>query len=128
MKTPRYFRFILFLALYCFSAVDSTAESKREIEVRLAGGIYLTNDQAWILEPTVDWNFHKYLGIGIGVELTQQYNQPSRQTIIGGYEASLTDLDRNAGWIIFKPHALIKSPSIWRSRDDNLRLWFEAAP
>lgn len=94
----------------------------------LLGGLYLNNEQAWILEPSVSWHFHKHLGIGLGVELTSQYNQPSRTTVIDGHEAELVDNERNVGWIVFKPHVIFKSPTIWKSSDEYMRLWVQAEP
>lgn len=94
----------------------------------LYGGLYLNNEQAWQLEGSVSWNFNKNVGVGLGLELTSQYNQPSRQTIIDGYEAMLTENERNVGWIIFKPSIIIKSPDIWKSNDKYFRLWFQVEP
>ena len=74
----------------------------------LYGGLYLNNEPAWQLEPSVSWLFHKYLGVSLGLELTSQYNQPSRQTVIDGHEAELADNERNIGWLILKPSLVIK--------------------
>lgn len=79
-------------------------EEKHPFTAELYGGIYINNENAWLVEPTVSWNFHKYLGLSFGVELTSQYNQPTRQTIIDGYKSELADNERNVRWIMFKPH------------------------
>ncbi|MDE6459269.1 MAG: hypothetical protein K2K52_00340 [Paramuribaculum sp.] len=118
---------IVLMIIVCCSSVSAN-DKREDCSVKLAGGIYLNNEQAWILEPSVNWNFHKYFGAGLGVELTRQYNQPIRFTTIDGYQADLTDTDRNIGWIILKPHIILKSPDIWRSSESELRLWFEAEP
>lgn len=103
-------------------------DNRKGIVTTLYGGIYLNNEQAWQLEPSVSWHFHKYFGIGLGIELTGQYNQPSRQTIIDGHEAELADNERNIAWIMFKPSFIIKSPDVWKSNDNYYRLWFQAEP
>ena len=94
----------------------------------LYGGIYINNEQAWQIEPSISWNFYKYFGLRFGMELTHQYNQPGRQTIIDGHEAELVDNERNIGWLIFKPSFTIKTPTIWKSSDNNDRLWAQIEP
>lgn len=94
----------------------------------LYGGIYLNNEQAWQIEPSISWNFYKYLGLNFGLELTRQYNQPGRQTIIDGREAELADNERNIGWVIFKPSLTIKTPAIWKNPDNDCSLWAEVNP
>ena len=69
-----------------------------------------------------------HLGVAFGLELTSQYNQPSRQTTIDGQEAELTDNERNIRWIIFKPSVVLKSPTVWESTDNDYRLWFQVEP
>ena len=66
--------------------------------------------------------------MGIGLEFTSQYNQPSRTTVIDGKEAELVNNERNVGWIIFKPHMIFKTPVVWKSTDDLMRLWFQVDP
>lgn len=73
------------------------------------GGFYLNNEEAWQLEPSISWIFHKYLGTTFGLELTSQYNQPSRQTVIDGHEAELADNERDIRWLIFKPSFVIQT-------------------
>ncbi len=92
------------------------------------GGLYLNNEKAWQLEPSVSWHFHKYCEVGLGLEFTRQYNQPSRQTVIDGHEAELVENERNIGWVILKPHAVLKSPVVWKSYDESLHLWFQVEP
>lgn len=111
----------------CFS-IKAEIKEQSTWQAILFGGIYLNNEQAWILEPSVTWQFHRYIGIGIGVEFSSQYNQPSRTTVIEGHEAELVENERNVGWIVFKPHAIFKSPEVWKSRDDYMRLWFHIEP
>lgn len=114
--------------LFAFAGVSSFAqEEKRPFTVTLYGGIYLNNDQAWTVEPSVAWHFHKYIGVAFGMELTSQYNQPSRTTTINGHEASLADNEKNVAWIIFKTSVIFKSPNLLKNKDD-IRLWFQAEP
>lgn len=98
----------------------------RHFSATLYGGIYI-NEQAWIIEPEITWTFHKYLGLSLGAELTRQYNQPSRQTLIEGNEAELSENDRNVGWVIFKPNLLFKSPSLWENKSQEIFLWLQAS-
>lgn len=76
----------------------------------------MSNEQAWQLEPSITWHFHKYIGIGLGLEFTSQYNQPSRSTEIDGHKADLVDNERNVAWVILKPSVVFKSPAVWKSR------------
>lgn len=108
----------------CVKADDAV----KQWQATLYGGLYLNNEQAWSLEPSVAWHFHKYVGVAFGVELTAQYNQSSRQTVIDGHEADLTKNQRDASWIIFKPSAVFKSPDLWKSDDNYFRLWLQAEP
>ncbi|MBM6857916.1 hypothetical protein [Caecibacteroides pullorum] len=66
--------------------------------------------------------------MAFGLELTSQYNQPSRQTTIDGQKAELTDNERNIRWIIFKPSVVLKSPTVWESTDNDYRLCFQIEP
>lgn len=118
----------LLLILTTFPVRGANEEKRPAWQATLSGGLYLNNEQAWQIEPAVTWYFHKYIGVSAGIEFTSQYNQPSRMTTIGGYEASLTDNNRNASWMIFKPSAVFRSPAIWKSDDDYYRLWLQAEP
>lgn len=111
-----------------FSSLCAYPQDEKNFTASLSGGIYINNEPAWSLEPSVSWLFHKYIGIGIGIELTSQYNQSGRITVIDGHEAELTDNERNIAWIILKPSVMIKSHAIWKSSDDYMRLWFQAEP
>ncbi|MBD5366238.1 MAG: hypothetical protein HDR82_04380 [Bacteroides sp.] len=106
----------------------SAQEDKTRFTATLYGGLYLNNEQAWQLEPSVTWNFHRYIGVGVGIELTGQYNQPGRQTLIDGHVAELANNERDVAWIIFKPTVVLKSPDVWQSSDRYYRLWFQAEP
>lgn len=119
---------IIFFFLLMCSSLYAYSQNDKIISTSLSGGIYLNNEQAWQLEPSVSWDFHKYVGIGMGVEFSSQYNQPGRTTVIEGHEAELVNNERNVGWIIFKPHVTIKSPAVWKSADEFMRLWFQAEP
>lgn len=116
------------LLLYCETAGVCAQDGKSAFTADLYGGVYLNNEQAWQLEPSISWTFHKYLGLAFGLELTRQYNQPSRQTTIDGQEAELADNERNVGWVMLKPSVVIKSPTLWKSTDNNYRLWVQAEP
>lgn len=105
-----------------------TQNSKSVFTADLYGGIYLNNEQAWQMEPSLSWIYHKYIGVALGLELTSQYNQPSRQTIIDGHEAELVDYEKDIRWIILKPSVIIKSPAIWRSADNYYRVWIQIEP
>ncbi len=110
------------------SSICAYPQNDYKFRASLSGGIYVNNEQAWFLEPSVSWHFHKYFGIGAGMELTSQYNKPSRTTVIDGHEAELVDNERNVGWIIFKPHVIFKSPTVWKSSDVLMRIWVQAEP
>lgn len=116
-----------FMSFLLFSSIYGQ-DNKKGFVATLYGGIYLNNEQAWLIVPSVAWHFHKYFGIGLGIELTGQYNQPSHQTIIDGHVAELTDNEKNIAWVMFKPSLIIKSPDVWKSNDRFYRLWFQAEP
>lgn len=116
------------LLSWCATVGLYAQDDKPTFTADLYGGIYLNNEQAWLLEPSVSWLFHKYLGVALGLELTGQYNQPIRQTTIDGQEAELTDNERNIRWVIFKPSVILKSPTVWESADHDYRLWFQVEP
>lgn len=120
---------ILAVLIWSYGTVGVYAQDKETAFVaNLYGGVYLNNEQAWQLEPSISWLFHKNLGVALGLELTRQYNQPCRQTIIDGREAELTDNERNIGWLILKPSVIIKSPAIWKSADNDCCLWAQVEP
>lgn len=117
---------ILTLLTLCVSVLElKGSDSNPRFTTTFHGGIYINNDQAWIIEPEVTWNIHKYLGLSLGMEITRQYNQPRRQTLIDGYEAELTDNERNIGWIIFKPNILFKTPNVWVNDSKDIGLWLQ---
>lgn len=91
------------------------------------GGIYVNNSNAWTLEPSVTWQFNRYLGVAMGIEFTSQHNQASRSTDIDGHWANLVDNQVNCGWIVFKPSIVFKSPSLIRKNED-IQLWLQAEP
>lgn len=125
----------LFAGIICLVAVLSMCPTAKAEEIEsknwqatLYGGLYINNEQAWQLEPSVSWLFHRYVGVGLGLEFTSQYNQPSRQTEVDGYWAELTDNEKDIAWIIFKPSLILRSPEIWKSSDRFYRLWVQAEP
>lgn len=114
---------ILTLLTLCVSVLEfKGSDSNPNFMTTFYGGIYINNEQAWIIEPEVTWNFHKYLGMSLGMEITRQYNQPNRLTLIDGYEAELTDNERNIGWVIFKPNILVKTPNLWLNDSKDIGL------
>lgn len=119
---------IIVLLLYCGTIDMCAQDSKSAFTADLYGGIYINNEQAWLLEPSISWNFHKYLGLALGLELTGQYNQPSHITVIDGHEAELTDNERDIAWVVLKPSLLIKSPAVWKSADNYYSLWWQIEP
>ncbi|HIZ91043.1 MAG TPA: hypothetical protein H9807_02810 [Candidatus Bacteroides merdavium] len=116
------------LLSWCGTVGLYAQDDKPAFTADLYGGIYINNEQAWQLEPSVSWLFHKYLGVALGLELTSQYNQPNRQTTIDGQEAELTDNERNIRWFIFKPSVVLKSSTIWKNSDNDYRLWLQIEP
>ena len=123
------FSIVLAVLMSFFVSADMYAQHKKSFfTADLYGGIYINNEQAWHIEPSVSWNFYKYFGVSFGMELTGQYNQPSRQTVIEGHIAELTDNERDIAWIIFKPSLTFKTPTIWKSKDDDYRLWVQVEP
>lgn len=116
------------LLLCCRIAGVNAQNDNSFFTADLYGGLYLNNEQAWQLEPSISWIGHKYFGLALGLELTGQYNQPSRQTIIDGHEAELTDNERNVAWVILKPSVVFKSPAIWKSSDNYYSLWAQVEP
>lgn len=120
-------KLLILFVLFMVALTTFAQEEKRPFTATLYGGIYLNNEQAWTIEPSIAWHFHKYIGVALGMELTSQYNQPSRTTTINGHEASLADNERNVAWIIFKPSVIFKTPDLLTNKDD-IRLWFQAEP
>lgn len=119
---------ILIMIAGSYSRAYAQEDQPKRWQATLYGGLYLNNEQAWQLEPSITWNFHKYIGVSLGVELTGQYNQPSRFTTIDGYEAKLTDNERDIAWVILKPSVVFRTPYVWRSKDNYYKLWFQAEP
>lgn len=118
----------LLLLIPFLSCTNMYGQERKGIVTSLYGGLYINNEQAWQVEPSIAWHFHEYFGVELGIELTGQYNQPSRQTIIDGYEAELTYNERNIAWVILKPSMIFKTPKVWKSSDNYYRLWFQAEP
>ena len=94
----------------------------------LSGGIYINNNAAWILEPSITWNFYKYIGLRAGVEITREYHQSHPGITIDGWHGDLNKNYENVGWIILKPGLVFKTPSLIRSRDGSRKLWIQAEP
>lgn len=119
--------FFIFLSLLV--AVTAKAQTEEHaFKASLYGGLYVNNEQAWSVEPSLTRFFHKYLGVAFGMELTSQYNQPSRITTIDGHEARLSGNEQNVAWVIFKPSVVLKSPYVWNGADGLYRLWLQAEP
>ena len=120
---------VIIAAILLFCPSFSYAQNPKSFFTADAyGGIYINNEQAWHFEPSVSWNFYKYFGLTLGLELTRQYNQPGRQTMIDGHEAELVDNERDIGWVIFKPSVTLKTPTLWKSKDNDYRLWAQIEP
>lgn len=119
---------ILLSAISLCSMAKDTEERRKQWQADLYGGLYINNEQAWQLEPSITWNFHKYIGVSLGLEFTSQYNQPSRSTEIDGHKADLADNEQNVAWVILKPSVVFKSPAVWKSSDNHNRLWFQINP
>lgn len=118
---------IAICALISFGASAGETDKLR-YEVGIRTGVYLENEQAWIVEPTVSWHLNRLLAISAGLEFTSQYNQPIRSTMINGQNANLIERDRDIAWMNFKPSLIIKTPAINLTRDGDIKLWFQASP
>lgn len=116
------------VALSTAIAIHAQQDPEPRFTADLKGGIYINNEEAWLLEPSIAWNFSKYIGIGIGMEITSQYNQPSRLTHIDGQEAALEDSYKNINWILFKPRLVVKTPALLKRSDSSIRMWLQAEP
>lgn len=97
-------------------------------QANLYGGLCLTEDPAWAIEPNISWSFNKYLGVSFGIEFTSQFGNSTRSTMIDGHQAWLIESQVNPAWILFKPSLIIKTPNIWQSSDQYIKLWLQAAP
>ena len=110
-------------------AMAEETDRQRAFTAVLYGGFYLNNAGGpWIVEPAIQWSFHKYLGVSLGFEMTSQFGNERSSIMINGREAWLQDSDRNVAWVIFKPALVVRSPNVWQSGDGELRLWFQAEP
>ena len=118
------FIFILTLPFIC----EAHADEASKWETNLYGGIYIENEQAWIIEPSIAWHFHNYFGVAVGLEFTSQYNQPSRSLTINGHNANLVDNNKNIAWMLFKPAIVLKSPTINLNKGGGYKLWFQVEP
>lgn len=107
--------------LGCVGAVAAEKE-KRDFEVGVYGGVTLSDEIAWTVEPSVTWQFHKYVGVGAGLAMTHQYNESDRQTVIDGYPSILVNSQIGAGWFLFKPYLVLRSPCIWSNNDGEVQL------
>ena len=121
-------KFIIIFASFLFASLRISAQEENfRFTANLYGGIYADGEPSWIVEPSIAWHFHKYIGVAFGVELTSQYGQSSHLANINGYEACLTDSEKNIAWIAFKPSVIFKTPNILRN-DNDISLWFQAEP
>ena len=78
------------LLLLCCGTAVHAQDDKPTFTADLYGGLYLNNEPAWQLEPSVSWLFHKYLGVAFGLELTSRLNsQTMRGTSDGSYSSRL---------------------------------------
>jgi len=120
--------YLIFISLFLPTISKAEEIVNYKWQANLYGGLYIENEQAWIIEPSVSLHFNKYLGVAMGIEFTSQYNQPSQTTTINGKEAYTDDSTKNIGWMIFKPSLVIKSPAVWKNNDDDYRIWFQFEP
>lgn len=120
---------ILTVMAFCLAPVQLLAEEDNfKFIAGMKGGLYLDKELPWAIEPYISWQFQKYVGVSLGLEITRQYNQSAYNTTINGHEAVLTGNDRNIGWIIFKPSVIFKSPVLLKANDDNVKLWAQMEP
>lgn len=122
------FVIILISAIFLPLMIFAQEAENRKWQANLYGGLYLENEQAWIIEPSITWHFHKYLGISMGLEFTSQYLQPLHTAVINGMDAYTDDNTKNIGWMVFKPSLHIKSPAVWANKDNGYALWFQFEP
>ena len=115
-----------------FTAIIVSAANLKDNRFPFLGGVFgglcLTEDPAWAIEPSISWSFNRYLGLSFGIEFTSQFGNSTRSTSIDGYPAWLIDSQVNPSWLLFKPSLIIKTPNIWQSSDQYMRLWLQAAP
>ncbi len=92
----------------------------------LAGG--LKSGQAWEMEPFGIWHFHRTLGVKLGINITSQYNQPTRAFEHDGKNWNLDRDYQDIDWLLFKPALAIRTPYLFHRDDYALRLWLQAEP
>ena len=64
-------KFLILFALLLPSLEIFAQKEKNPFTATLYGGIYLNNDQAWSIEPSIAWHFHKYMGVAFGNIINQ---------------------------------------------------------
>lgn len=124
-------KIMVVLALAIASVCRLSAEDEefgRGWQCWLYGGVSATGASAWTLEPSVKRMFNKYVGVGLGLEVTSQFGQTGHSTMIDGHIAELAANERDVRWILFKPAVVIRTPDIWRSADGAWRLWLQGEP
>ncbi len=121
--------FIVIMSSIITSSFFAKAENESyKFQATLFGGMYVTSEPAWQLEPSITWRFSRLFGVSLGLEMTSQMNQPSRFTTINGIKAELADNEREPGWFIINPSVAFRTPAIWKNKDGDNRLWFQIEP
>ncbi len=106
--------------------IDNFENSK--FVTTLYGGLYTGGEEAWSLEPSVDWNLNRYVGVGLGLEVTKQIFDHCVATTINNLEAKVWDSEREVLWILFKPHIVVRSPYVWLNKNNEVKLWIQTEP
>lgn len=128
MCLHKWITLILVAIAFIGAEAKSPEESIYPFQANLYGGLCLTEDPAWAIEPNIAWSFHKYFGLSLGLELTSQFGNSTRFTNIGEFMAELVDNQVNPAWLLVKPSFIIKTPDIWHSSDRYIRLWLQGEP
>lgn len=119
---------IIVSSAFILAEAETPEGDRYPLQANLYGGLCLTEQPAWTIEPSIAWNFHKFFGVSLGLELTSQFGNSTRFTDIGEYMAELVDNQVNPAWFLIKPSVILKTPDIWHSTDRYFRLWLQVEP
>ena len=97
-------------------------------EVKLHAGAYLNNEGALLGEISYSRLFNRYIGVGIGLEVTRQVGQNAYSTVFNGQLAIEEEKYANIGWGIVNPYVVLRTPRFLVNEEQEREFWFQAEP
>lgn len=121
-------KLLLVLLFICIAALPSRAQNMETKQMEVALSASFTNQSAWEVEPSFTYYFCPYIGLTVGLAMTDQYSDKSYTGSVPGNPGTSWRINKesaNAAQALFRPAVRLRSGNLLRNKDCSFTLNLE---